>query len=176
MASDAVAGSNNSSQAATPFIHRRRVRWGDSDPAAIAYTARLPEMCMDAIEAWYRERMGYAWYEQTMDLGLGTPFVHMSLDFRRAVTPRQELGLRVLLTRMGGSSLHFLVTAAPLDDPAAIAFEGRFVAAFVKAGVLKAIPVPERFRAVLAREVAIAAAVAPPDEAPAARVRRGQSA
>ena len=174
MASDPVAGSNNSSQAEeTPFVYCRRVRWGDSDPAAIAYTARLPEMCMEAIEAWYRERLGYAWYEQTMDLGLGTPFVHMSMDFRRAVTPRDELGLRVLLTRTGGSSLHFLVTAAPLGEPAAVAFEGRFVAAFVTAGVLKAIPIPERFRDTLAREVAIATQVAPPADGPAARSRRG---
>lgn len=156
-----------------PFLYRRRIRWADSDPAAIAYTARLPEICMEALEAWYRDRLGFAWYEMDRDLGLGTPFVRLEMDFRAPVTPRDEIFLRVLLRRVGGSSLHFSVEARTLATPERIAFEGRFVAAFVRAGAMKAIPIPERFGGVLAREVAIATA-APADAARARR--RGQSA
>ena len=163
---------NPDSAPIAPFVYRRWVRWADTDPAAIAYTARLPEMCMEALEAWFRERLGFGWYELNRDLGLGTPFVHLSVDFRGAVTPRDELALRVLLRRTGGSSLHFTVTATRVAEPTQIAFEGQFVCAFVRAGVMKAIPIPERFRDVLAREVAIAESAAPADAAPAGRSRR----
>ncbi len=46
---------------AAPFLYRRRIRGADSDPAAIAHTARLPEICMEALEAWYRDQLGFAW-------------------------------------------------------------------------------------------------------------------
>jgi acyl-CoA thioesterase FadM len=39
-----------------PFIHRRRVKWGESDPARIAYTARFLDFAMDAIEAFLQDR------------------------------------------------------------------------------------------------------------------------
>ena len=138
-------------------MYRRQVRWADSDPAMIAYTGRLPEMCLEAIEAWCRERLGHGWYEMNRDLGVGTPFVHLSVDFRGPVTPRDELALTVLLHRTGGSSLHLGVVAAPFGVPERVCFEGRFVCAFVKAGVMKAIPIPEIFQDALAREVAVAA-------------------
>ncbi|HYF07883.1 MAG TPA: thioesterase family protein [Acetobacteraceae bacterium] len=179
MASCPVAGRNTSPRgsgdAAAPFVHHRQVRWADADPAAIAYTARLPEMCLEAIEAWCRDRLGHGWYEMNRDLGIGTPFVHLSLDFRSPVTPRDALTLTVLLHRTGGSSLHLGVVAR-LADAGRVAFEGRFVCAFVRAGAMKAIPIPARFRAALAREVAIAANQAPVTSPAARGRRRAQSA
>ncbi|HYZ30734.1 MAG TPA: thioesterase family protein [Crenalkalicoccus sp.] len=132
-----------------PFIHRRRITWGETDAARIAYTARFLDYAMEAVEAWFIERVGIGWYELNVDLGIGTPFVHVSLDFRSPVTPRDTLESAVRLTRLGGSSLRFAVTGRVGER---LVYEAMLVCAFVDNTKMKAIPVPERFRAALEAE------------------------
>lgn len=131
-----------------PFVHPRRIRWGESDPARIVYTARFLDFAMDAIEAFFTDRLGASFYEFNLDHGIGTPFVHVELDFRSPLTPRDTLETEVRLARLGGSSLTFNTTGRVGDR---VAFEGKQVCAFVdvSGSAMKPIPVPERFRMLL---------------------------
>jgi acyl-CoA thioesterase FadM len=129
-----------------PFVHTRRILWGVTDAARIAYTARFLDWAMEATEAWFRERVGIGWYELNVDHGIGTPFVHASLDFRSPVTPRDTLGSTVLLTRLGGSSLRFAIRG---EVAARLIYEATLVCAFVDNQRMTAIPVPDRFRSAL---------------------------
>src|SRR5271166_435143 len=65
-----------------PFVHRIRVRWGDCDPAKIAYTGNIPAWALEAIESWWEHHAGVDWYRINLDRNVGTPFVHMKMDFR----------------------------------------------------------------------------------------------
>lgn len=140
-----------------PFIHTRRIRWGEADPARIAYTARFLDFAMDAIEAFLIDRLGAGFYELNVDHGQGTPFVRVELDFRSPLTPRDTLATEVRLARLGGSSLTFAVRGRVGER---LAFEGRLVAAYVEGEGpgIRAIRVPERFRALLQADVEFAAA------------------
>ena len=142
--------------AAFPFVHARRVRWGESDPARIVYTPRFLDFAMDAIEAFFLDRLDAAFFEFNADHGIGTPFVHVELDFRSPVTPRDTLATEVRLARLGGSSLTFVVRGRVGDR---LAYEGKLVCAFVagEGMALKPIPVPPQFRARLAADAAFAA-------------------
>jgi acyl-CoA thioesterase FadM len=114
-----------------PFIHEIRVTWGDCDPARIAYTARLPWFALDAIDAWWEHHLGGdGWYQLEIDRNMGTPFVHMSMDFRAPVTPRHRLRCQVDLLRLGETSIEFRVTGRQAE---ATCFDGRFVCVFVVA-------------------------------------------
>jgi 4-hydroxybenzoyl-CoA thioesterase len=139
-----------------PFVHARRVRWGESDPARIVYTPRFLDFAMDAIEAFFLDRLDAAFFEFNADHGIGTPFVHVELDFRSPVTPRDTLATEVLLARLGGSSLTFVVRGRVADR---LAYEGKLVCAFVvgEGMALKPIPVPAQFRARLEADAAFAA-------------------
>ncbi|WP_270936323.1 acyl-CoA thioesterase [Falsiroseomonas oryzae] len=138
-----------------PFVHVRRIRWGESDPARIVYTARFLDFAMDAIEAFFTDRLGASFYEFNADHGCGTPFVHVELDFRSPLTPRDTLATEVRLLRLGGSSLTF-GTIGRVGDR--VAFEGRQVCAFVDTTTptMRPIPVPPRFRALLEPDAAFA--------------------
>ena len=82
--------------------HEIRVTWGDCDPAKIAYTARLPWFALDAINAWWEDRLGGdGWFQMELDRNVGTPFVHMSMDFLAPVTPRDRLICHVWPARLG---------------------------------------------------------------------------
>ncbi len=138
-------------------MHHRRIAWWDTDAARIAYTVRFPQFCMEAIEAWFIDRLGTDWYALN-ESGRGTPFVHLSIDFRSPLTPRDALATTVALARAGGSSLEFRVTGRASEEQ--LVFDGRFVCVFVAtdggAGH-KPIPVPDEFRAAVDREAALAA-------------------
>lgn len=137
-----------------PFVHVRRISWADTDAARIAYTARFLDFAMEAIEAWWRDRVGIDWYEMTVDRGFGTPFVHVSLDFRSPVTPRDTLATTVRLARLGGSSLRFAVEGRAGDR---LVYEGTLVCAFVDIAAMRPITAPAELRAALEREAALAA-------------------
>ncbi len=139
-----------------PFIHRRRVRWGESDPARIAYTARFLDFCMDAIEAFYQDRLGVGFYELNVDHGIGTPFVHVALDFRSPLTPRDMLAVEVRLARLGASSLTFEVAGRVAER---LAFSGKLVSAWVdgRGDTMRPIRVPDEFRAKLEADAEFAA-------------------
>jgi len=58
------------------FVWRRRVGFGDCDPARIAYTGRIPEFALKAIDAFWEDLLdGDNWFRMNVDQGIGTPFV-----------------------------------------------------------------------------------------------------
>lgn len=114
-----------------PFAHEIRVTWGDCDPAQIAYTGRIPWFALDAINAWWEHHLGGdGWFQMEIDRNLGTPFVHMSLDFRAPITPRHRLICQVAPTRLGETSISFRVNGY---QDGTLCFEGRFTCVFIVA-------------------------------------------
>jgi acyl-CoA thioesterase FadM len=137
-----------------PWTHEIRVAWGDCDPARIAYTARIPAWCLDAINAWWEDHFGGGWYQMELDHGFGTPFVHMSLDFRAPVTPRHRLLCAVAPVRIGETSVEFRVAG---HQDGVLCFEGRFVCVFSAAGFPTKAPPPPQVRALIESHIARAA-------------------
>lgn len=113
------------------FVHTIHVRWADCDPAEIAYTGRIPCFALEAIDAWWAEKIGYDWYRLNLDRDIGTPFVHLDLDFRSPVTPRYPLLCDVRLVKLGNTSLTFRVEGR---QGGTLCFEGNFVCVAVSAG------------------------------------------
>jgi len=125
------------------YQHEIRVAWGDCDPAQIVYTARIPWFALDAINGWWEHHLGGGWYQMELDRGYGTPFVHMSLDFRAPITPRHRLICTVSPTRLGDSSIRFRVIGR---QDGVLCFEGRFVCVFVVAKSLNKRSAPADIR------------------------------
>jgi acyl-CoA thioesterase FadM len=130
-----------------PFTHRIRVGWADCDPARIAYTGRIPYFALEAIDAWWAWATGEDWFRMNVDRNLGTPFVHMSLDFRAPVTPRHPLLCTVRLIRLGTSSVRFRVEGF---QDGRLCFEGEFVEVFTDAVEHRSIAAPPLIRARIA--------------------------
>ncbi|MDI4655584.1 acyl-CoA thioesterase [Xanthobacter autotrophicus] len=129
------------------FIWRRRVGFGDCDPARIAYTGRIPDFALEAIDAFWEDLLdGDNWFRMNVDQGFGCPFVHMEMDFKVPITPRAPLFCHVEPARLGTTSITFRVVGMQDGHPCFIA---SFVAVFVVAGELRKIPVPDHIRAPL---------------------------
>ncbi|MEK0164962.1 acyl-CoA thioesterase [Phaeobacter sp. JH20_02] len=129
------------------FVHEIRVGWGDCDPARIAYTGHLPGFALQAIDAWWEQQLdGDGWYQMELDRGTGTPFVHMSIDFRSPVTPRHRLACAVWPVALGQKSVTFRVEAR---QDGVLCFEGKFVCVFIEPSDFSARPAPADYRAVI---------------------------
>jgi 4-hydroxybenzoyl-CoA thioesterase len=142
----------------TPFVHRRIVVWGDTDPAAIVYTGRFLDFMLEAIEALMRERIGADWYRMTLDEKTGTPFVNVGLDFRSPVTPREPLDTRVVVSRVGRTSVTCAVRGSGAES-AVLKFTGSATFVFVRTTDGKPRDIPLAYRRALEREAAHAAAL-----------------
>jgi 4-hydroxybenzoyl-CoA thioesterase len=140
----------------SPYVHRYQVAFADTDAARIAFTGRFPMFALDAIDGWFRDRLGTDWYRLNADLGTGTPFVHLSVDMRSPLTPRDVLLTTVLLGKAGRSSLEFRVVGRT-EAEGRESFVGRFVCVFVASETGRPIPIPDRFRAAADAEAALAA-------------------
>lgn len=136
-------------------MHRRQISWGDTDSARIVYTARVSHFALEAIEGWFIDRLGVGFYDMDAPHGFGTPFVHMDIDFRSRMTPHDRLATRVLLEKVGRSSLHFMLESRAEGD-GRICWSGRFVCACVRTDSYEPIAVPEQFAPVVAAELALA--------------------
>jgi acyl-CoA thioesterase FadM len=136
------------------FVHRYRVQFSDTDAARIAYTGRIADMALDAIDAWYVARLGIDWFALNLDHGIGAPFVHMSLDFRAPLSPRDVLLSTVRLTRAGRSSLSFTVTGETEAD-GRLCFTASFVSVFTDRACGRSCPAPAFLAAAIAREAAL---------------------
>ena len=116
---------------------------GDCDPAKIAYTGKIPAMALEAVEDWVKACCGADWYECNLDLGYGTPFVHLSCDFQSPITPRYELLFQLVVESLGSSSVAIRLEGA---QGGKTCLRGRYVFTFVEAGSFAPIPIPPAIR------------------------------
>ncbi len=130
------------------FTHRRKINWGDTDAAQQAYTGRFLDFVVEAVEHWFTAFFGYDWYDLNIELGYGTPFRQVELDFQDRLTPRDMLETEVRVSKVGNSSIGIAITA--YGDSKALGrrlcFTGRCTIVFVKLETGKSASIPDAFR------------------------------
>lgn len=90
----------------------RTIPFGYCDPAGIIYTPRALDLCLEAIDDFWKALLdGKGWYEMNLDLDRGTPFVNVNIDFKSPITARAPLALVVRVTHVGTTSVVFEVSA-----------------------------------------------------------------
>ncbi|MEM8837256.1 MAG: acyl-CoA thioesterase [Pseudomonadota bacterium] len=123
-----------------------RVGWADCDPADIAYTGAIPRFALEAIDYWWEATIGDGWFQMRKDRNMGTPFVHLSMDFRSPTTPRHRLICAVKPVSLGRTSIGFSVAGYQNDI---LCFEGTFVSVFVQPPGLNKTQPPEDIEALI---------------------------
>ena len=126
--------------ASPPFVHFIRVGWGGLRSRADRFHRAAGGFALEAIDAWWEHVVGADWYRMNIDRGVGTPFVHMTMDFRKPVTPRHRLACEVALLRLGASSVRLGVRGR---QDGKLCFEGEFVQALLRAPDFVKFKIPE---------------------------------
>lgn len=119
----------------------RTVAFGDCDPAGIAYTGKLIDYALEAIDSFWKIALdGLGWFELNIDHNIGTPFVNINIDFSGAITPREKLIMWVRPVQLGTTSIVFEIVAVQNRQ---LCFKGQFTCVFVAKDRIEKIAPPD---------------------------------
>lgn len=99
-----------------PYVHWRVIPFGDTDAAAIVYTPRFSDYCMEAAEVWFRDVLDYDWFEVNTKKSLGTPVVHMEITLMASLKSGDKLGVEVNVSKVSRSTVTLKLEGKRLND------------------------------------------------------------
>jgi len=133
----------------TPFVVRRRVKWGDCDPAGVVYTVTFSEYVLSAAELFYERLFGTTPQRAKEEQGFGTPSRALSFDFRRSLRPDEEFDMTVEVGAIGTRTYRLDVTGRTADG--SVAFIAQLTPVCIARDERRAIDVPAALRTALER-------------------------
>ena len=94
-----------------PLVVRRRVKWGECDPAGVVYTVVFAEYVISAAEIFYEFVFGTTPQAATGEFGFKTPTRALTFDFRRSLCPGEDFDMTVLVSQIRSRSYGLQITA-----------------------------------------------------------------
>ncbi len=125
------------------FVTQLDVRFGDVDPAGIAYYPRIFDFVHQAFETLWDVHVGKRYYYLVSEERLGFPLVHADVDFRHPLRFGDRPVVRVTTFQVGKSSLglHYVFL---VDD--VVCVDARMIVVCVQLGELESTPIPPEYR------------------------------
>ena len=99
-----------------PLVVRRRVKWGECDPAGFVYTVTFGEYVFSAAELFYGALFGTTPQRYKHQEGFGTPTRALSFDFRRSLQPDEEFEMIVVVADIRSRTFVLDITGRTLQD------------------------------------------------------------
>jgi 4-hydroxybenzoyl-CoA thioesterase len=127
-----------------PFILRRRVRWGECDPAGVVYTARFTDYLISAVGLFHESLSEGFVQGRARSLNIQTPCKSMSYIFKRALWPNEIFDMHVFVKDIRNSS-YDLCVEAKLPDGTEV-FSGIFTPVCISPTERKSVPIPDLLR------------------------------
>ena len=127
-----------------PFIFRRRVLWGECDPAGVVYTPRFVDFASIASQHFLGHLLGAGFTESKRSNNFGTPCKALSLIFHSSLRPDQIFDMNVYVKTIGTTTFT-LGIAGTASDGTSI-FDATFTVITVQPSDRSAIVVPTQLR------------------------------
>lgn len=134
--------------ATEPFTIRRRVRFGDCDPAGVVYTVRFSDYAVSAMDLFLAEMLGGPHIASARALGIDLPLKALRFVFLSSLRPDDEFDMVVGVGAVRNSTFDLIVTAStPAGEPV---FEAVITPICIPAGgERRSIEIPAALRAKL---------------------------
>lgn len=125
------------------FTTQRLIRFSHCDPAGIVYFVNFFDMIGGAVEDWFREAVRLPFQEMHLQRRIGFPIVNTGCEFSRPCHLGDTLVLELAISRLGRSSIEFLVDGRVGDEKK---FRARHRVAMVSIDSFKSMAIPEDMR------------------------------
>lgn len=130
-----------------PLVVRRRVKWGECDPAGVVYTATFADYAICAAELFYGALFGTTPQRAKREHEFGTPSRALSFDFMRSLRPDEEFDMTVRVADVRSRTYVLDIAATtPQGEPV---FNARLTPICVARPERRAIEIPADFRQAL---------------------------
>src|SRR6266404_3782369 len=131
----------------TPLVVRRRVKFGECDPAGFVYTVVFGEYVLSAAELLYGSLFGSTPQRVRNEIGLVTPTRALEFDFRSSLRPDDEFDMTVTVADIRTHSYVLAIDAR--TPPGVDVFRAVLTPICVARDVRRAIKIPPAFRVAL---------------------------
>lgn len=132
-----------------PLVVRRRVKWGECDPAGVVYTPAFAEYVMSAAELFYGSLFDTTPQRAREAQGFDSPTRALSFDFQRSLEPDEDFEMTVTVADIRQRTYVLDVTARSGDGE--ILFIGRVTPVCISRSERRSTEIPPLFRQALER-------------------------
>jgi acyl-CoA thioester hydrolase len=129
-----------------PFVIRRRVKWGECDPAGVVYTTWFTEYVLTATELFYGGLLGGTPDRMKEKFGIFTPTRALAFDFRKTMRPDDEFDMTVSLREIRTRSYVLAIDGRTQEHEV---FQSLLTAVCISRGALSSVEIPAVMRAAL---------------------------
>ena len=136
------------------FTVRYKLRFGQSDPAGIAFFPRLVEMLNWAVEDWFDEVLGETFRQIHIDEKRGTPAVSLSVDFKSPARLGDSLVHRLRVLEIGRSSVKIEIVVTKEDETQVLVSTQTIVHCDLSGPAPRSLPLGEALRQGMERYLA----------------------
>src|SRR5690606_32632505 len=96
----------------TPVVVRRRVKWGECDPAGVVYTPMFSEYAVSAFQIFLGCLLGTPLQEKLREHDFNTPLRALQFDFKRSLYPEQLFDMTVRVRDIGTTTFRVDISFA----------------------------------------------------------------
>jgi acyl-CoA thioesterase FadM len=132
-----------------PLVVRRRVKWGECDPAGVVYTPAFSEYVMSAAELFYGSLFETTPQRAREEQGFDSPTRALDFDFQRSLRPDEDFEMTVMVVDIRTRTYVLDVTARTLDGE--MIFVARVTPVCVSRSERRSTDIPIPFRQALER-------------------------
>jgi acyl-CoA thioesterase FadM len=127
-----------------PFSYRRRIAFGECDPARIYYAPRAVDYAVEAVEAWYESVLGVTWADLVVRHGLEATFARVDCEYMRPLVAGQVIQVRLRV--VGTDRTKILFRASGEGDSDEPYFQALLTTCLVERKRSAPIPIPSEYR------------------------------
>jgi 4-hydroxybenzoyl-CoA thioesterase len=116
------------------------------DPAGIVFYPRYVEMLNDTVESWFKHALGVDFAALHGTYRLGIPTVNLQCDFRAPSRLGETLTSRLVVERIGKSSITLTVSLHGTDAEASLRLSAQIVLVTTDLNTMTSTEIPQRLR------------------------------
>ena len=130
------------------FSLRRRILFGDCDPAGVIYTPRISDFVVEATHDFLAARLGGPAVRTMMAMGILPPARALNVEFLNLLSWDEQIDITVAVAELGQSSIHLAVEA--LNAQGQPAFRARMTYVCISPKTRRPVAIPKPLRVALA--------------------------
>lgn len=127
-----------------PFTIRRRVLWGDCDPAGVIYTPQIFHYAIETIEEWLVSTLDCNWMELQETFSLDTPSIKITCEFIIPLKAGDFVDIKLLIKKLGNTSIEYNIDGFTVNGDQCFSLSQ--VSCFVDAATFKPVSIIREFR------------------------------
>jgi 4-hydroxybenzoyl-CoA thioesterase len=132
------------------FSVTRKIRFGQTDPAAIVYYPNYFDMFNEIVEDWFAEELGAPFDQLHRVDGIGIPIVHIECDFIAPCRLGEQFTLSLSVVNLGPTSLHLQIAGTVAGDTR---IKASLVLVFVDLTTYRSVEPPDSLRSLILERV-----------------------